>query len=559
MPSTAASQLDVLRRRLGQLLARRRWSRRGSAAAAIVLAVLWGLAALFLIDLVFEADRAYRAAALAIAIVAVGWAGRRFAAPWLGWGEDVLDMALLIERQQRIDSDLVAALQFEWEEAPRWGSPRLERAVLDYVGEFGKELKIDDGVDWAPLKRRGVLIVASLAPLALGAALFPGHTAAFFDRLLLGPAHYPTRTRIERIVVGQTVVPPTGPSPLLRAPQGQPLKFEVQATGILPRMGRVRVSAIGTNLRTELDLVALHGRRGVYVATLPSLTEPTEYQLFLGDAWTDPEQVDCLNRPVVSVALKPTMPAYAAQDSALGDAGGQRQLVVLEGSRVQVRLRCLNKRLRGATLSLGSKSYALAAEGPDGQAWSFDPDGTPLARVVEPVTLSLQVEDEDGLSLERPWQGSVRAKVDRPPQVMADMVTRRVLPAARPTLWYEAADDYGIACLRLYRQVVRASDGSEMEEGQTDVVLDGPPERSRRGRITIDLAPLDLRRGDQLTFTLEATDFRGDEEGHSTTSEPVVLEVTDERGVLAGMIESDQPMESGLDSAIDRQDMGDAP
>ncbi|MBC8076020.1 MAG: hypothetical protein H7Y32_08100, partial [Chloroflexales bacterium] len=54
----------------------------------------------------------------------------------LGRAGRELDIALMVERQQKIDSDLVAAIQFESPEAKRWGSTQLEGAVIDYVAEF---------------------------------------------------------------------------------------------------------------------------------------------------------------------------------------------------------------------------------------------------------------------------------------------------------------------------------------------------------------------------------------------------------------------------------------
>ena len=68
---------------------------------------------------------------LGIAIAVGIWAYRKFAAPWLAKRESDIDMALLVERQNKIDSDLVAALQFESPEAKGWGSVRLEDAVID--------------------------------------------------------------------------------------------------------------------------------------------------------------------------------------------------------------------------------------------------------------------------------------------------------------------------------------------------------------------------------------------------------------------------------------------
>jgi hypothetical protein len=162
------------------------------------------------------------------------------------------------------------------------------------------------------------------------------------------------------------------------------------------------------------------------------------------------------------------------------------------------------------------------------------------------------VVDEDGLGLERPIQGYIRIKADRPPRVSADLITRRVLPAAKPKVSYDAADDYGIAHLRVHRQVARA--GSDVtEEDVIEVPLDQERQKLLRGRLPLDLSSLKLVKGDELKITLEAVDYRGSRQGKSALSEPLVLEVTDERGVLAAMIESDERLARQLDAVIERQ------
>jgi hypothetical protein len=60
-------------------------------------------------------------------------------------------------------------------------------------------------------------------------------------------------------------------------------------------------------------------------------------------------------------------------------------------------------------------------------------------------------------------------------------------------------------------------------------------------------------KGDQLKVTVEAVDYRGSLPGKSAASEPLSLFVTDERGVLAAMVESDQRSARQLDAIIERQ------
>src|SRR6185503_21146209 len=102
-----------LRSQLSTLVRRRRAARWVIGGSAIVLAILWSLAAFFLIDWTFSMGRFERAFTLLVAAAtssAVYWL---LARPWLSRREDIVDVALLVEKQRGIDSDLVAALQFQ--------------------------------------------------------------------------------------------------------------------------------------------------------------------------------------------------------------------------------------------------------------------------------------------------------------------------------------------------------------------------------------------------------------------------------------------------------------
>jgi hypothetical protein len=110
-----------------------------------------------------------------------------------------------------------------------------------------------------------------------------------------------------------------------------------------------------------------------------------------------------------------------------------------------------------------------------------------------------------------------------------------------------------VARLALRRQIARA--GGAAEEG-VETVLEvpaGEESRSLRGAHTLDLAPLGLKSGDRLTVIVEAVDYRGSLPGKPAQSEPLVFDVTDERGVLAAMAESDERSAEKLDAIIQRQ------
>ena len=74
-----------------------------------------------------------------------------------------------------------------------------------------------------------------------------------------------------------------------------------------------------------------------------------------------------------------------------------------------------------------------------------------------------------------------------------------------------------------------------------------------RGRYPIDMAALGLSKGDQVKLTIEAVDYRGETTGKSAFSEPVVLDISDEAGVLAAIAEADENSEARLTEVIKEQ------
>ena len=216
-----------------------------------------------------------------------------------------------------------------------------------------------------------------------------------------------------------------------------------------------------------------------------------------------------------------------------------------------VELKCANKSLERAILTIGQKDFPLAAVDPAKQSWRLAPEGTPLADITEPVRYEVRVVDVDGLGLAEPIQGFIRLKSDRPPRITAALVTQYVLPTGKPRITYGVADDYGVAQMRFNVQILHA-DGTTQEQ-LIDRPIDNGPQKVLQGRYPLDLASMNLIKGDQLKITLEACDFRGQQPGHWAASESLGLHVTDERGVLAAMSETDQRSARQLELIIQRE------
>jgi len=559
------TRLTELRNRLAKLQRRRRNVRWETAYSALLLAVLWILAALFLLDWLFELDRLLRAITLLVGAGVAVWAFRRYALPWLGQKETELDMALLVEHQEHIDTDLIAAVQFESPEAPQWGSVQLEQAVIDGVATTGRRINVMRGVSRKELSRRSIFLALTVIAWCIAGFAFQPHTGVFFNRLLLGSMHYPTKTVIESITISGHQVDPTNPGRTpIKLRYGEPVSFEVCCRGELPDQGEAKLTAARSRLRTTLTLEpAAEGSR-TYTADLPRLVDSVRYQIFLGDAWTDPGRLGVGLLPNVEVELEVEPPDYAKADpnaEPVTMPRGLRQISVIEGSRVLLRL-FADKPLSRATLSIDQQDYALKrGDSNQSELWLRDDENlpadapkSPLAAVIEPIRYQIQVTDTEGLELERPIEGVVRIRADSPPRVAAAIVTQYVLPGAVPTVYLRATDDYGIARLAIDRKVIRIDGQTEESQSEIYRLPSGqPPKKDLESNYPFDLTPLELKRGDRVEITLQAVDYRGPRAGKSAAAETLVFQVTDEQGILEHMAEADRQSARQLKTMIQRQ------
>lgn len=675
------TKLGVLRNQLASLRRARQFVRSAAALAAPVTAVLWVLAALFVLDVVFEMSVAQRAIMLLVGIAAIGAAVYYLALPLLSVVETELEMALMVERQQKIESDLVAALQFESPDAVSWGSPTLEGAVVDYVAQLGSGLNVFEGFSRKQMTTRAAALAISAMLLGGAALVNPAYTQAFLNRLLLGSRHYPTATVFEQIVVNNEPVlirakgQDTSPTKVNCA-QGRPLEFVVQCSGVLPEKGTARLSGIGGGSNRELELVKLNfdQRRdrlaeaearlkeavakpeldlkgpwelettalarfdapaavapilaaaddrkelttalksieelladwpakavpgAVYVGHLSRLADAVSYKIYLGDAWTDPALVTMIPLPVVESSLDVTVPDYARSAGQKPSDPNARQISVLEGSSVTVSIKSTNKKPLAeawlvARVKEESQRHALVKQDAEGLVWKLPESVTAFAHIDEEIRFEIQVTDRDNLHLESPIQGQIRLKPDRAPSGTATVVHKVVLPAAKPRVEYRANDDYGIAKLLIHTQVERlvketpAAPNKPFPFGEPppppaeptpnepgDAAPADPPEKLTAvlplsgGKIVspnlpvtgyhdLSLASLKfpkgpLVKGDRLKVTLEVVDYRGRLPGVSYLSDPLVLEISDESGVLAAISEADARSEERLSDIIKQQ------
>jgi hypothetical protein len=663
------SQLTFLRTQLARLRRARAGLRAASAWSSLATSVIVALLTVFALDLIFALAVPQRIAALLLAAAGVAAAYWRYTRPLLIRNESELDMAILVERQQKIDNDLVAALQFEQPEAASWGSWQLTSAVVQHVATASPQMDVFAGLSRQQMTRRMSLLGAVLAIALLIAALWPGHAMVFLNRLFLGSLHYPTRTRIEQVIVDRTTTllrERSGNQPAdCNAAQGRQITFLVECRGQLPTKGSVQLVAAGkSNSATRLDLKPLslddrlarlraaqgklnemlartvtelspplrdevltltsfdapeagailaqaksatdlqaisaalakaietwpaeRNRTAILTGELGRLNDDVTYRIAAGDAWTEPALVRMIPLPQVELQLTPLPPKYAAGRAEQADQGG-RQLAVLEGSSVELKVICTNRKplaLAWLTLSSsrGTERHDLVATGADRTTWSLPPTNSSLRSIRSEVRYELQVSDTDGLSLPTPIGGTIRIRPDQLPVGVAELVHKVVLPTAQPVVSYRVSDDFGVSRLALVVDVERGAkksaapangEAQPADDGQIAPAARVPAESHRYeilaakepltpdrlplvGSYSLSLSPLNLAKGDRLKLTLEVTDYRGENEsgqpqGAAQLCDAMVLEVSDESGVLAAISQPDQRSAEQLSEIIKRQ------
>jgi hypothetical protein len=677
--------LSKLHRRLARLRRRRRWIRWGTGYSVLLTVLLWLLGTLFLTDWLLHMDVRARVVGMAISALCLIWVFRRHTLPWLGDGETEVDMAIFVQQQHHIDTDLVAALEFERPEASTWGSVQLEEQVIQQTAALTQDMDVTEGLKRDNLHRRQATLLITLAAAALAVGFFPDYARVFFNRLLLGRGHYPTQTALVALELnGHPIDLNAWQKPSLTSSYGKPVKFKVLVSGRIPEEGRVAVRIVSGGQESAVKLekvnreasVAIEavspgghaaaaavspgghaaaaavspgghaaaaavspgghagpvaagtggqasgstqagskpvasapsplpspgGRGGpgkaedkqvVFTGELPRLVETVDYQVYLGDAWTDPAEVRVVPLPLVDVSLLVTPPSYAKDDPTVASgATGLRQIYVIEGSRVDVRISS-DKQLREAAVTIGGVAFPMSRDSSPARDrkdhWRLDPRqpamlpvswglwtavAPPLDPVVDPTAYSIQVTDLDDLPLERPIEGAIRIKTDHPPTAaITKLVTLHVLPKAAPSMSYRATDDYGLSKVSVLAEVTHPDGRTEtlepvllasLKPGET-------PKRLLQEDVRIDLAklqaapgdssaspqaagPVKLLKGDQVKLTLEAVDYRGpSREGKASQSDSVVLQVTDEEGIYEAMSETDRETARQYETMIERQ------
>lgn len=553
------SRLQNLRNELTRLQSARRTVTLGLFVSHLLLIGGGVLVLLFLLDFALELSVIQRLIVGTLGLVAVVWGCTKVGCDWNSFRTSILDLALGVERRHGIEGDLVAALQFD--EGKATGSPQLQSAVIEYVSQLNRDIDVFAGFDASPLKRRLVSVAAMLLAMVVGYFLLPGHFQTFLSRLALADQPYPTQTQIEHLLVnGQEIVWPetrlaSNEPPTVVVGYGKPVAFEVLCGGVLPSACRILLRD-QTGERTPLEMLASDNTAGQFTLELPRLIETVDLWVEAGDARSRMAQLRLIPLPLLEIELEVTPPGYASP--------GEEKLVfntpnisVLEGSRAMLTVKADRplEQVEIEIMQMGQpKKLRLEAVDSERQTWRLAGAENPLQDLRETLTYKLTAVDEHGLNPQGTPRGTIRVMADKAPRAVASMIHKVLLPGAKPQLRLKVDDDFGLANVRLELRVERNMETVLEEQVSLNQELGlSPGQTTLEQSHALALSRWKLQPGDRLQLTLAAEDDRGDQPGRIGRSEPLVLEIADESGVLAAISEADQQSEQLLGELIQRQ------
>ena len=298
--------------------------------------------------------------------------------------------------------------------------------------------------------------------------------------------------------------------------------------------------------------------RGEYAG----LSQSARYQVYLGDAWTDPLALSVTPLPVVEIEAEVVLPVYARQsaDDVQKLPRGMRQFAVLAGSEVRLKLDS-DRPLKAAEVKIaGRADLPDATRRCRGQRRGSLDAGH--RRHAAGIRCRGTVVFDPGSRRGRPNPGAAAGRFHhhRARPAAGHHGQRRktpiVLPTGSPNIHYEAADDHALGRIWLTWEATAGDVSAALPTrprnaragSRSAASRPKPSPRSQAADYPLALQSLPLKPGDTLKVTFHASDYRGPAAAATVDADPpLVFQVTDLRGFEASMYEADQKSAGALE------------
>lgn len=507
MPHALQLKLTSLRARVRRLLV-------VYGASWTVGLALVGTLACCLLDYVLRfQDHGVRAIVSCAWLAFLGWSAWRFAGRCFAARLSDVDLALKVERSMPALRDrLASSLEFleESEDDPLAGSAALRRQVISQTAAAAETLDFSRLTQAQPARRAAMACAALAAVVAAMAVLNPAATSVALARLVApwGATAWPQANNlsfdksVERLATGST--------------------FEVEvideAGAPLPDDVHIRLRFAGDASREVIETVPWIDDR--LVLRKENVTRAFDYAVEGGDHRTlEWHSLQIVEPPMIDdmqvVLHSPSYTGWAPR-------AGEPSLRALVGTRVEFKART-TKALRSARVAFQGGASIAANLADDGFGFTLPATGDDAIDFVvsKSGTYAFDLQGDEGYP-SGPGAGyEIRALEDAPPAVALEQPRAHghVTAQASVVIRVRVADDLAVRRVSL---VYSRSDKSDQPPAEV-VLFEGPaawqsaadslpePNPNPEPRYIdhrLDLAPLELPAGAELTILAAATDYR---------------------------------------------------
>ncbi len=371
-----------------------------------------------------------------------------------------------------------------------------ERAVADL-----SRVQVEEKINQEKLVRAsyglGAAVLAVCAGVLFNAIFMHRSLADSLGRALLPTADIqpPTKTRLTDVLPGKdpdrsTVV------------AGTEVTVSAIAQGREPQRVTLYWSDNQGKSWREQELRAPERQFEPWQTRLPAVDKPFDYYLVGGDCRTEPFSVQVVQAPMITeMRLSYRYPEYTGWPPYTSSNGN---IDALEGTRVAIRA-TTNQSARSGQLRFGPDKRPgptlRLAPGSENQLeteYEVGPNDT---------TYIVWFETMRGDTNPKPVSFEIKVRHDLPPTVSIhrpgkDLVDPPVSANAVIPIEVEAGDDFAVQHVKLY--VTRG----EESLASFDFMQDKPPAKEFHGTHWLDLGPLQLAAGDEISYWAEAVDSK---------------------------------------------------
>ncbi len=287
--------------------------------------------------------------------------------------------------------------------------------------------------------------------------------------------------------------------PTKHVPIHEPLELNARIEGRLPSEGATIILQNAEGELTEHLMTASTEEPRAVRFPISSVRESFSYRIESGDGRTDWQPVTALSRPAITdIQLTVEAPEYAGIETQELSSLPHR-VRLLEGSRVDLRVKA-DQELETLYLDREQGEPIALTLGKDGWYHYEDQPETSMA---------FQTVLRNAHQLENKIKPASRFVLyeDLPPTVRVldptDDIAKR--PDDTVTIEFEALDDFGLESAELI--VTQTDELGNVTETRLPIELEEGTNQVQQ-EVELDLAPFDLKQGDQLSYQISVTDTK---------------------------------------------------